>query len=307
MTTALITHSDCLDHVTPSGHPEQVARLSAVLGALEGMDLLRVKAPLAADDDILRCHPKAHLNAIRAAAPTSGWRSLDADTHMSPGTLQATFRAVGAVVRAVDMVLGGEAANAFAAVRPPGHHAERETAMGFCFFGNVAIGAKHALDHHGLKRVAIVDFDVHHGNGTQDLVEDDPRILFCSTHQSPLYPGTGAAHETGVGNVLNVPLPEGTGSQAFRDVMARMVLPRVDDFAPQLLLISAGFDAHQADPLAGMNLTTDDFAWVTEKLCDLADRHCQGRVVSALEGGYDLEALGAAAAAHVNVLEERGR
>ncbi|MBE0412740.1 histone deacetylase family protein [Yoonia sp.] len=307
MTTALVTHKDCLNHVTPPGHPEQVARLDAVLGALEGLDLLRVKAPLAADDDILRCHPRAHLAAIRSAAPALGWRSLDADTHMSVGTLQAAFRAVGGMVRAVDMVLGGEAANAFAAVRPPGHHAERETAMGFCFFGNVAIGAKHALDHHGLKRVAIVDFDVHHGNGTQDQVEDDPRILFCSTHQSPLYPGTGAADETGVGNVLNVPLPAGTGSKVFRDVMKRLVLPRVDDFAPQLLLISAGFDAHRDDPLASMNLTPDDFAWVTGKLCDLADIHCQGRVVSALEGGYDLGALGASAAAHVKVLEERGR
>ncbi|MEM9700770.1 MAG: histone deacetylase family protein, partial [Pseudomonadota bacterium] len=172
---------------------------------------------------------------------------------------------------------------------------------------NVAIGAKHALDHHGLDRVAIVDFDVHHGNGTQELVEDDARILFCSTHQSPLYPGTGAAHETGVGNVLNVPLPGGTGSRAFRDVMERVVLPRVDTFAPQLLLISAGFDAHADDPLAGMNLTTEDFAWVTQRLCDLADKHCAGRVVSALEGGYDLPALGASAAAHVKVLEERGR
>ena len=307
MTTALITHPDCYDHVTPPGHPEQVARLDAVLGALEGMDLMRIKAPLAADDDILRAHPKAHLDAIRDAAPDSGWRSLDADTHMSVGTLKAAFRAVGAVVRAVDLVMAGEAQNAFAAVRPPGHHAERETPMGFCFFGNVAIAAKYALDHHGLTRVAIVDFDVHHGNGTQDLVEDDPRILFCSTHQSPLYPGTGAAHETGVGNVLNVPLPEGTGSKAFRDVMERVVLPRVDAFSPQLLLISAGFDAHKADPLAGMMLETADFAWVTERLCDLADKHCQGRVVSALEGGYDLDALGAAAAAHVKVLKERGR
>ena len=307
MTTALITHPDCYDHVTPPGHPEQVARLDAVLGALEGMDLLRIKAPLAADDDILRAHPKAHLDAIRAAAPDHGWRSLDADTHMSVGTLKAAFRAVGAVVRAVDMVMTGEAQNAFAAVRPPGHHAERETPMGFCFFGNVAIAAKYALDHHGLDRVAIVDFDVHHGNGTQDLVEDDPRILFCSTHQSPLYPGTGAAHETGVGNVLNVPLPEGTGSKAFRDVMERVVLPRVDAFSPQLLLISAGFDAHKADPLAGMMLETADFAWVTERLCDVADTHCAGRVVSALEGGYDLDALGAAAAAHVKVLKERGR
>ncbi|WP_108813491.1 histone deacetylase family protein [Loktanella sp. Alg231-35] len=307
MTTALITHKDCYDHVTPPGHPEQVARLDAVLGALEGMDLMRVNAPLAAEDDLLRAHPKAHVDAIRAAAPEEGWRSLDADTHMSVGSLQAAYRAAGGVVRAVDMVMGGEASNAFAAMRPPGHHAERETAMGFCFFGNVVIGAKHALEHHGLDRVAIVDFDVHHGNGTQDLVEDDPRILFCSTHQSPLYPGTGAAHEVGVDNVLNVPLPGGTGSKPFRQVMENRVLPRVDAFAPQLLLISAGFDAHMNDPLAGMNLTTEDFEWVTARLCDLADRHCAGRVVSTLEGGYDLDALGACAAAHVKVLEGRGR
>ncbi len=307
MTTVLITHEDCYAHVTPPGHPEQVARLDAVLGALEGMDLLRVTAPLAAEDDLLRAHPKAHVDAIRTAAPDEGWRSLDADTHMSVGSLQAAYRAAGGVVRAVDIVMGGEASNAFSAMRPPGHHAERQTAMGFCFFGNVAIAAKHALEHHGLERVAIVDFDVHHGNGTQDLVEDDPRILFCSTHQSPLYPGTGAAHEVGVDNVLNVPLPEGTGSKPFRKVMENQVLPRVDAFAPQLLLISAGFDAHMNDPLAGMNLTTEDFEWVTARLCDLADRHCVGRVVSALEGGYDLDALGACAAAHVRVLEERGR
>jgi acetoin utilization deacetylase AcuC-like enzyme len=307
MTTVLISHPDCADHVTPPGHPEQVARLAAVLNALEGMHLTRVTAPLVADDDLLRAHPQTHIDAIRAAAPTEGWRSLDADTHMSPGTLTAALRAAGGVVRAVDMVLGGEANNAFVAVRPPGHHAERETAMGFCFFGNVVIGAKHALDYHGLDRVAIVDFDVHHGNGTQDLVEDDPRILFCSTHQSPLYPGTGAAHEVGVDNVLNVPLPEGTGSKAFRDVMERLVLPRLDAFSPQLVIISAGFDAHMSDPLAGMNLTTEDFGWVTERLCDVASTHCKGRVVSSLEGGYDLTALGASAAAHVKVLEERGR
>ena len=307
MTTALISHEDCADHITPPGHPEQVARLDAVLGALEGFDLQRVKAPLAAEDDLLRVHPQAHIDAIRAAAPDAGWRSLDADTHMSVGTLKAAYRGAGGVVRAVDMVLGGEVRNAFVAVRPPGHHAERQTAMGFCFFGNVAIGAKHALDHHGLERVAIVDFDVHHGNGTQDLVEDDARILFCSTHQSPLFPGTGAADEVGVGNVLNVPLPEGTGSQAFRDVITQIVLPRLDAFSPQLVIISAGFDAHMNDPLAGLRLTTEDFGWVTARLCDVADTHCEGKVVSSLEGGYDLAALGASAAAHVKVLEERGR
>ena len=307
MTTALISHEDCADHITPPGHPEQVARLDAVLGALEGFDLQRVKAPLAAEDDLLRVHPQAHIDAIRAAAPDAGWRSLDADTHMSVGTLKAAYRGAGGVVRAVDMVLGGEVRNAFVAMRPPGHHAERQTAMGFCFFGNVAIGAKYALDHHGLERVAIVDFDVHHGNGTQDLVEDDARILFCSTHQSPLFPGTGAADEVGVGNVLNVPLPEGTGSQAFRDVITQIVLPRLDAFSPQLVIISAGFDAHMNDPLAGMRLTTEDFGWVTARLCDVADTHCEGKVVSSLEGGYDLAALGASAAAHVKVLEERGR
>jgi acetoin utilization deacetylase AcuC-like enzyme len=307
MATALITHEACFGHVTPPGHPEQVARLDAVLGALETLDLQRVTAPMAAEDDILRAHPKAHVDTVRAAAPAEGWRSLDADTHMSVGTLEAAYRAAGGVVKAVDIVLAGEVGNAFAAVRPPGHHAERETAMGFCFFGSVAIGAKHALEHHGLKRVAILDFDVHHGNGTQDLVEEDPRILFCSSHQSPLYPGTGAAHETGVGNVLNVPLPDGTGSTVFRDVWDRVIFPGVDAFKPELILISAGFDAHREDPLAGMMLETEDFAWVTRRICELADLHCAGRVVSALEGGYDLEALGASAAAHVGVLEEASR
>lgn len=304
MTTALVFHDDGFDHVTPPGHPEQVARLDAVMRALDGMDLMRVKAPLGAEDDILRCHPKAHIDRLKSASPDDGWRSLDADTHMSSGTLAAAFRGVGGAVRAVDLVMGDEARNAFVAMRPPGHHAERETPMGFCFFGNVAIAAKHALDHHGLDRVAIVDFDVHHGNGTQDLVEEDARILFCSSHQSPLYPGTGAAHETGVGNVLNVPLPGGTGGAGFRQAYEQKVLPRVDAHKPQLILISAGFDAHHADPLAGMELEEADFAWVTQELCALAETHAAGRVVSCLEGGYDLNALGASAAAHVNQLKE---
>ena len=306
MKTALISHPDCLDHVTPPGHPEQVARMDAVWGALEGMDLWRVQAPHAAEDDLLRVHPRAYLESLRRAAPTEGWVSLDADTHMSAGTMAAAWRCAGGAVRAVDLVLGGDAGNAFVAMRPPGHHAETSTAMGFCFLGNVAIAAKYALDHYGLRRVAIVDFDVHHGNGTQDLVEDDPRILFCSTHQSPLYPGTGAADETGVDdNVINVPLDEGTNGRGFRVAMEGRILPRVDAFQPELILISAGFDAHRDDPLAGLALVEADFAWITEKLCDLADKHCAGRVVSCLEGGYDLEALGASAAAHVNVLRER--
>ena len=307
MTTALITHKACYDHVTPPGHPEQVARLDAVLGALDGLGLTQVAAPMAAADDLLRCHSQHHLDEIEAAVPAEGWRSLDADTHMSVGTLEAAYRAAGGVVRAVDLVMAGDAQNAFAAVRPPGHHAERETAMGFCFFGSVAVAAKHALEFHGLKRVAIVDFDVHHGNGTQDLLEEDDRILFCSSHQSPLWPGTGAAHETGVGNVLNVPLAVGAGSAAFRAAYEAQVFPRVEAFKPELLLISAGFDAHADDPLANMELVDEDFAWVTSRLCDLADAHCSGRVVSALEGGYDLDALGRAARAHVEVLEKRGR
>ena len=307
MTTALITHKAFYDHVTPQGHPEQVARLDAVLGALDGLDLMSVSAPMAAEDDLLRCHPKAHLTAIADVAPSDGWRSLDADTHMSVGTLEAAYRATGGVVKAVDLVMSGEVGNAFAAVRPPGHHAERETPMGFCFFGSVAVAAKHALEFHSLKQVAIVDFDVHHGNGTQDLVEEDARVLFFSSHQMPLWPGTGAAHETGVGNIVNIPLPEGCSSKVFRAAYERYVFPRLAAFKPELLLISAGFDAHAADPLAGMMLHEDDYMWVTQKLCDLADEHCGGRVVSALEGGYDLEALGRSARAHVEVLKERAR
>jgi len=308
MVTALLSHGDALDHVTPPGHPEQVARLDAVLSALADLDLDRHEAPLAAEADILRVHPKSHIDALNALSPDSGWAALDGDTFLSPGSLSAAWRAAGAAVKAVDLVLSGAAANAFVAMRPPGHHAERETAMGFCFFGTVAIAAKHALDHHGLGRVAIVDFDVHHGNGTQDLLEDDPRVLFCSTHQSPLFPGTGAADETGGhDNVLNVPLPDGTGSAAFRRAVEDRILPRVAEFAPDLLLISAGFDAHADDRLAGMQLTEQDFEWITGRLCDIADAACGGRVVSALEGGYDLEALGRSARAHVETLKERGR
>ena len=306
MTTKIITHADCLQHLNVPGHPEQVARLQYVLAALAPLGLESVNAPLIADDDLLRVHPQRHITAIRTAAPQSGFASLDADTHMSPGTLTAALRAAGGAIRAVDMVMSGEASNVFVATRPPGHHCEKETAMGFCFFGNIALAAKHALDHHGLKRVAIVDFDVHHGNGTQDLVEGDSRIFFASTHQMPLYPGTGHAHETGGhSNVINCPLPEGADSKAFRAVMELQILPAVERWAPELLLISAGFDAHKADPLAGMNLAEVDFAWITKRLCELASKHCQGRVVSCLEGGYNLEALAASAVAHVKVLKEQ--
>ena len=310
MTTALLTHPDCLGHVTPPGHPERVGRLEAILDALEDPRfdaLLRTDAPMGEMADILRCHTQAYIDRVRAAVPAEGWVALDADTHLSPGSFTAALRAVGAATAAVDMVLAGQTANAFCAVRPPGHHAETATPMGFCLFGNVAIAAKRALDHHGLGRVAVVDFDVHHGNGTQDLLWREKRSLFVSTHQMPLWPGTGDRHETGAhGNVLNVPLPPGTDGARFRAAMEAMVLPALDDFAPELLLISAGFDAHRADPLAQMALVEEDFAWVTHRLCDLADAHAGGRVVSTLEGGYDLPALAASVAAHVDVLMERG-
>jgi acetoin utilization deacetylase AcuC-like enzyme len=310
MSTALISHVDCLDHVTPPGHPERVERLRAVMAALEAEEfcyLTRVDAPLASDAQLLRAHPEAYLRRIDAQSPEHGFVALDGDTFLSPGSVRAARRAAGAVVQAVDMVLGGEVRNAFCAVRPPGHHAERETSMGFCLYDNVVIGALHALEAHGLERVAIMDFDVHHGNGTQDLVWDEPRILFASTQQMPLYPGTGAAHETGTyGQIVNVPLPPGTGGPAFRAAMLARVLPAIDAHRPELILISAGFDAHVRDPLANLNLSEADFAWATKRLCELAERHCRGRVVSTLEGGYDLEALAASVAAHVRVLMERG-
>lgn len=310
MTTALITHPDCLSHVTPDGHPERVARLEAVLGALDASAfsaLKRIEAPIGDVAEILRCHPQSYVDDIRASVPQSGQAALDADTFASPGSFNAALRGVGAVTTAVDMVMAGDVSNAFCAIRPPGHHAEREKAMGFCLFGNVAIAAKRLLDHHGLSRVAVVDFDVHHGNGTQDLLWDEKRTLFVSTHQMPLYPGTGDRHETGAHqNILNVPLPPGSGGKVFREAMENMVLPALEEFSPEFLLISAGFDAHRSDPLAQMELTEDDFSWVTGRLYDLADQHASGRVVSTLEGGYDLDALAASAAAHVNVLMERG-
>jgi acetoin utilization deacetylase AcuC-like enzyme len=308
MTTALITHPDCRDHRPPDGHPERPERLEAVLQALADLDLQRVAAPLAAEDDLLRVHPPAHLAALRQAAPEQGLRALDPDTWMSPGSLAAAHRAAGAVVRGVDLVLSGRAANAFCAVRPPGHHAEAETAMGFCLLGSVAVGAMAALDHHGLARVAVVDFDVHHGNGTQALVEDDPRVLFISTHQSPLYPGTGAAADDGPhGTVLNLPLRAGTDGAAYSRVLDGAVIPALRDFRPELILISAGFDAHRDDPLAGLSLTAADFGTITDRLCGAARDLCQGRVVSSLEGGYDLPALAASARAHVMALQRAAR
>jgi acetoin utilization deacetylase AcuC-like enzyme len=243
---------------------------------------------------------------VLEAIPTEGYVLLDGDTTASPGSGEAALRAAGALIAAIDAVINGEAANAFCAVRPPGHHAESDQAMGFCLFNNVAIGAAHARQAHGLERVAVIDFDVHHGNGTQHMFEQDPGLFYASTHQWPLYPGTGAPEEQGCGNILNVPLPPGAGSAEFREAMAEIVLPVLDQFGPDLVIISAGFDAHAADPLAMLELVEADYAWVTKALAELAWTHCGGRVVSALEGGYDLAALARSAAAHVRSLMNAG-
>lgn len=307
MTTALITHADGLNHITPDGHPERVARLEHLLHALQGLDLTRVSAPEAVDADLLLCHPQAHVDQIRAASPIEGYTQLDADTWMSPGSLMAALRAVGGAVRAVDMVLGGEVDNAFCATRPPGHHAETETPMGFCLFGTAAIAARHALERRGLERVAVVDFDVHHGNGTQDLLWSEERALFISSHQSPLWPGSGRPEERGAhDNVLNLPLAPSTGGAEMRSAWQSQAFPRLRAFAPDLIIISAGFDAHQDDPLANLNWSVDDFRWITQELCGIADAVCGGRVVSTLEGGYDLQGLSDSARAHVEVLMEAG-
>lgn len=307
MTTALITHQDCLDHLTPEGHPECPARLAAVLAALEGKALMRCDAPLATDAQLEAVHSRAYLAALAARIPQSGLAPVDGDTWLSPGSLRGARRGAGGAILGVDMVLGGTVRNAFVATRPPGHHAEEETAMGFCLIGNVAVAAQHALDHHGLDRVAIIDFDVHHGNGTQAMTEGNVRISYLSAHQMPLFPGTGHPSETGAaGNVVNVALAEGAGSAAFRAAMTDVILPAAEAFAPDLVLVSAGFDGHRHDPLAGLMLETGDYTWITEALCDLADTRCGGRLVSCLEGGYDLDALAASAAAHVDVLIARG-
>jgi acetoin utilization deacetylase AcuC-like enzyme len=285
-------------HVTPPGHPEQVARLGAVAAGLAGLDVERRSCPLADDADILRCHPAVYLARVRAASPAAGWAQLDGDTFLSPGSVEAALRAVGGACAAVDAVMDG--GRAFVAARPPGHHAETATAMGFCIFGTVAIAAKHALAM-GLERVAIVDFDVHHGNGTQDLLWDEGDVRFISSHQMPLYPGTGAAHEVGAhGQILNLPLRAGSDGAAMRAVYEARVFPLLADYSPQLLLISAGFDAHADDPLAGLNWQTEDYRWLTTELCKVAG----ARVVSCLEGGYDLPALQDCVAAHVGALGE---
>ncbi len=305
MTTLLYTHPACLAHDPGPHHPESPARLEAVLAALSEPEFSRLErreAPEAAIDDLARVHPRRFVERLLAAVPRTGHVGIDADTIMSPESGHAALRAAGAVAAAVDAVVAGEADNAFCAVRPPGHHAEPDRAMGFCLFNNVAVGALRAREAHGLARVAVIDFDVHHGNGTQARFADDPSLFYASTHQSPLYPGTGAAHETGVGNIVNLPLRPMSGSREFRLGLTREILPALDAFRPEMVLISAGFDAHKRDPLAQLMLDEADYTWVTERLLDIARRHARGRVVSTLEGGYDLGALGASAAAHVRVL-----
>jgi acetoin utilization deacetylase AcuC-like enzyme len=291
-------------HITPIGHPERVDRIAAVERGLAGIPATRRESPLAEEADILRCHPARYLARIKAAEFTSGTAQLDPDTWMSPGSYEAASRAVGGACGAVDAVLDGDDTTAFVIARPPGHHAETETPMGFCLFGTVAIAAKKALTR--LNRVAVVDFDVHHGNGTQDLLWSEPRALFVTSQQMPLWPGTGDASERGAhGQILNLPLPPGSDGTHMRAAYEAQVFPALDAFAPELILISAGFDAHADDPLANLNWQAADYAWLTRRLCDLAAKHAKGRVVSCLEGGYDLGALTASVAAHVTVLQER--
>ena len=310
MTTALITHPDCLKHELPPGHPERPARLQYILNTLdtaEFVGLIRREAPKAGLESLARAHSEAYVRDVLGSIPKSGFVSLDSDTLASPGTGDAALRAAGAVIFAIDMIMAGEVKNAFCAVRPPGHHATPTQAMGFCVFNNVAVGALHARAVHGLKRIAVVDFDVHHGNGTQDIFTPDAGLFYASTHQWPLYPGTGRVSETGVAhNVVNRPLPPGASGEEFRNAFETGVLPALSSFRPDLLIISAGFDAHLADPLAQLRLEEDDFAWATAQICAIAAKTCAGRVVSALEGGYDLDATARSARAHVRALIAAG-
>ena len=304
MTTGLYRHPDCTRHDMGTGHPEQPARMAAVMDGLAEAGLTDYlaerEAPLVTREALLRAHPQAYLDVLARYSPKEGSFELDPDTTMNAWSLDAAGRAAGAGVAAVDAVMAGELENAFCAVRPPGHHAERRVAMGFCFYSNIAVAAKHALDHHGLERVAICDFDVHHGNGTEDVVEGDTRILFCSSFEYPLFPGKYGSYVPL--HRINCPLAHGSGGDEFRDAITERWLPELESFQPQLMLISAGFDAHRADPIGGLALVEADFRWVTEQLRGVAERHAHGRLVSMLEGGYNLGALGRCAAVHVEAL-----
>ena len=305
MTTRLYSHPIYLEHLTPPGHPERPDRLRAIARTLEDeafAQLVHVESPAGDEATILYAHPEEYVEKIRRAIPDEGIARLDADTSASPKSWEAAITAIGAANAAVDDVFSGKADNVFVASRPPGHHAETSTAMGFCLFNNAAIAARYAQRRHGAERVAIVDWDVHHGNGTQEIFWRDPSVLYCSTHQMPLYPGTGRKDETGLGNIVNAPLSPNTGSETFREAFKSRVLPAVDRFQPDLVIISAGFDAHHRDPLAEINLTEDDFDWATGQLMDRAARFSNNRVVSLLEGGYDLQGLAFSVGAHVKRL-----
>ncbi|MDO9142284.1 MAG: histone deacetylase family protein [Methylobacter sp.] len=305
MKTLYYSHPDFLFHQTGAGHPECPDRIAYIDRAVSGQDfagLIRQNPPLGSEQQVRLIHPQFHINAIVAAIPEQGTHYLDQDTVLSTGSGKAAFRAVGAVCDAVDNVLAGTADNAFCAVRPPGHHAEPALAMGFCLFNNIAIAAAYAQQHHQLERIAIVDFDVHHGNGTQAAFYHQPNVLYASSHEMPHYPGTGYPEETGAGNIINVPLAAGDSGNEFRQKYRRIILPALEKFKPELLLISAGFDAHKDDPLASIGLVEADFAWITQELMGIADSYCHGRIISALEGGYNLNALAASAAIHIKAL-----
>ena len=306
MTTLLLTHPACLNHVTPEGHPERPDRLRAVNQVLSEERfnaLVRSEAPEGSLDSVMLCHNEHYVTELRHVAPKSGMIYIDGDTSMSPGTWEAVMRAVGGAVTATDTVMSGAHNNAFVAMRPPGHHAEKSTPMGFCFFDNAAIAARHAQRKYGIGRAAVVDFDVHHGNGTQDIFWADKSVMYCSTHQMPLFPGTGASGERGDHDtIVNAPLRPEDGSAQFRAAFENLILPQLQKFSPELVIISAGFDAHHRDPLASINLHAEDFGWVTKKLMELADATAGGRVVSVLEGGYDLQGLKESVAAHVSAL-----
>ena len=305
MSTAFLTHPDCIAHEMGSGHPESPQRLRAILAALQssglGSKVSLLEAPEATREQLERVHSPQHIDHVFQSAPASGYAYLDPDTSMNPSSLSASLRAAGALVRATDLVIEGKVRNAFCAVRPPGHHATPDRPMGFCVFNNVAIGAAHAMRAHGLQRVAILDFDVHHGNGTEDAFHEDARVLFCSTFQHPYYPYSGA--DSSNAHIINTPLAAMTDGEGFRRAVERDWLPALESFKPQMLFISAGFDAHREDPLAYLEFDDDDYRWVTEKLVDVARRHAAGRLVSTLEGGYNVQALARCVVEHVGVMQ----